>query len=64
MSISMRERENYICRKRYNKNNPSSPVVAYNICDEWYPVECIRFSALANIKLEVLQSTFLKWSRD
>ena len=53
MSISMREREYCICRKRYNKNNPSSLVVAYNICDERYHVECIRFSNLANIKLEV-----------
>ena len=41
---SRREREYCICRKRYNKNQPSSPIVACNICPEWYHVECIEFS--------------------
>ena len=42
--ISEREREYCICRKRFNKDDPSLPMVACNICDEWYHVECIRFS--------------------
>ena len=41
--ISEREREYCICRKRFNKNDPSSPMVVCNICDEWYHVECVRF---------------------
>ena len=41
---SEREREYCICRKRFTKDDPSSPMVACNICDEWSHVECIRFS--------------------
>ena len=41
---SEREREYCICRKRFTKDDPSSPMVACNICDEWSHVEYIRFS--------------------
>ena len=42
-AISEREREYCICRKHFNQNDPSSPMVACNICNEWYHVECVRF---------------------
>ena len=35
--------ERYWCRKRFNEDDPSLPMVACNICDEWYHVECTRF---------------------